>query len=129
MLFIYAMWDSENQRLGFRACTPVGYCLRGLAEMIGFVGPVFLIGTPIYTLYRVAVHSSLWRLCWLFAIPFGLGIVSQLLMWASWRLAVRKQFRYDYETRTIRWIEGGSERLFPDTKQADGGVASPPKIV
>ena len=114
MLFIYPMWDSENQRLGLRACTPVGYSLRGLADLIGFLGLIFLIGAPIYVVYRVVVHSFSWHLCWLFAIPFGLGIIGQVLFMGSLWFAAKKKFCYDDETRTATWTEAGHERAFPE---------------
>ncbi|MBU4271106.1 MAG: hypothetical protein KKE86_06370 [Planctomycetes bacterium] len=117
MLFINPMWDSENQRLGLKACKPVGYFLRGLADLIGFVGLILLVGMPIYVVYRSLAHSFSWHLCWFLLIPFGVGIIGQSLCWISWRLATKKQFHYDWETRTARWIEGGHEQVFPDAKQ------------
>ena len=113
MLFIYPMWDSENQRLGLNACTPVGYALRGFAELIGFLGLILLIGTPIYVVYRVVIQSFSWHICWLFSIPFGVGIISQVLFMISSCLAAKRQFHYDNVTRIATWIEAGREQTFP----------------
>ena len=117
MLFIYPMWDSENERLGLKACTPVGYHLHGLAGLIGFIGLILLVVVPIYMVYRSLAYSFSWHLCWLLLIPFGVGIIGQSFYCISWRLAAKKQFHYDSEARTVRWIERGHEQIFPNAKQ------------
>ena len=38
MLFIYPMWDNESQRIGKQKCTPKGYNLHVIAELLGFIG-------------------------------------------------------------------------------------------
>ena len=34
MLFIHPMWDNESQRIGKQKCTPAGYALHVIAEMV-----------------------------------------------------------------------------------------------
>jgi hypothetical protein len=113
MLFVHPMWDNENQRLGLKACTPFGYLVRSAADLIGFFGLILLLVTPFYMLYRSSTHHFSWRLCWLFFMAFALGVFGRVLYEISWRVAVKKQFQYDYESRTARWIEGEHTQLFP----------------
>lgn len=112
MLFIYPMWDSESQRIGKRKCTPLGYTLHGIAELLGFIGLLLLFAVGSYLAYRSyagTFHSSLFRFM---AVPFILGIIGEGLYWYSWRLATKKGFRYDYETREASWTEGGQRRVY-----------------
>jgi hypothetical protein len=112
MLFIHPMWDNECQRIGKRRCTPVGYALHGIAELIGYLGLLMLIAMPavlVYDWFAGKFHASLW---WLLALPFGLGIVSEGLFAYSWWLAARKGFRYDYERREASWMEAGERRTY-----------------
>ena len=107
MLFFHPMWDNESQRIGKRKCTPLGYLLHGIAELLGFLGLLLLLGVCGYLGYKRVnneLHASLF---WLLAIPFGLGLVSEAMMQVSWVLAARKGFEYDYEHREATWIEHG----------------------
>ena len=114
MLFIHPMWDDESQRIGKQKCTPTGYALHVIAELIGFLGLLILpavLGVLAWKLLAAAFRVSL---LWLLALPFGLGIVSEVLFQYSWRLARRKGFRYDYERREASWLESG-ERTYKYT--------------
>src|SRR5258707_15574371 len=106
MLFIHPMWDSENQRLGLKACTTLGYSLRSAADLLGFIGLFLLIITPFFLLYQIIAHHFLWQLCWLLGIPLAFGILGRVLFEVSWMVAAKKQFHYDCNTRTVKWIEG-----------------------
>jgi hypothetical protein len=112
MLFIYSMWDNESQRIGKQKCTPLGYKLHGIAELLGFVGLLLLLAAGVYLGYRAsrgAFHSSV---LWVFAVPFGLGSVGEVLYWCSWRLAARKGFQYDYDKGQASWLEDGQRRVY-----------------
>jgi hypothetical protein len=112
MLFIHPMWDHESQRIGKQKCTPTGYALHVIAELIGFLGLLFLFAVPVilaWSWLAGTFHASLW---WLFAVPFGLGIVSEVLFQYSWWLALRKGFRYDYERSEASWLEKGERRTY-----------------
>ena len=114
MIFIHPMWDSENQRLGLKACTPFGYFLHEVADGIGFVGLfLLLLGAPAFLFYRAIVHRFSWYLCWWLLVPFAIGIIGRILFEVSWRFAARKHFEYDVQTMTVRWIEAGEARVFP----------------
>jgi hypothetical protein len=93
MLFIHPMWDCEDERLGMKACTPFGYALREIADGIGFIGLILLVAVPVYIAYRVCAHQFLWKTCWLFLIPFTLGVIGRVLYEISWRLARKKRLR------------------------------------
>ena len=112
--FIDPMWDSENERLGLRACTPAGYLLRVVGEPVTALGMILLLGTLAYIVYRAFLGSFAWHLCWLFSIPVSMVIVGGLLLMTSGWLAARKQFHYDDDTMTAKWIEAGQERVFPE---------------
>jgi len=99
------MWDNESQRIGKQKCTPWGYTLHGVAELLGFIGLLFLFGLLVYFIYRSVVQSFQTSLFWLLVIPFGVGIVSRALYDFSWALAVKKGFSYDYDKREASWIE------------------------
>lgn len=106
-MFIYPMWDNESQRIGKQKCTPWGYALHGIAELLGFIGLLLLVGLSVYLIYRAVAQSFETSLFWLLAIPFGFAIVSQALYQFSWVLAARNGFEYDYNKREASWIEHG----------------------
>ena len=116
MLFIYPMWDNESQRIGKQKCTPIGYTLHGIAELLGFIGILLLFAVGAYLGYRRysgTFHSSLF---WLLAVPFVLGLIGECLYRYSWRLAAKKGFHYDYETREASWTEDGQRRVYKWTR-------------
>lgn len=122
MLFIHPMWDHESQRIGKQKCTPAGYALHLIAELIGFLGLLFLFAVPaalVWQWFAGTFHASLW---WLVAVPFGLGIVSEVLFQLSWWLALRRGFRYDYERCEASWLEGSERRTY---KYPAGSGAAP----
>jgi hypothetical protein len=112
MLFFYPMWDSECQRIGKKKCTPLGYRLHGIAELLGFAGLILLIAVAVYLKFRSAGFSFDQQLFWLLSLPFGIGLAGEFLYCYSWRLADRKGFRYDPATHEARWEEDGTVRIF-----------------
>lgn len=113
MLFIHPTWDNESERLGKQKCTPTGYTLHVIAELIGFVGLLLLLATPFMLAWKWlagTLHSSHFWL--LGGVALGLGIVSEILFQFSWWLAIRKGFHYDYENREASWIEAGERRSY-----------------
>ena len=106
------MWDNESQRIGKQKCTPLGYNLHCIAELLGFIGLLLGFGISVYFVYRWIVgtfHSSLF---WLLAVPFGIGLIAEVLFQFSWLLAARKGFRYDYETREASWLQDGKRNVY-----------------
>ena len=112
MIFIHPMWDSENQRLGLKACTPPGYTLVGVGDLIGMLGLLTLLAVPVYVGYKFVAGQFSSGLLWLLLIPLGLGVSGRIIFEVGWALARGKGFRYD-DARTAWWEEGGEVRSFP----------------
>jgi hypothetical protein len=112
MLFIYPMWDNESQRVGKQKCTPLGYMLHGIGELLGFLGLLLLLGVCIYLGYRAFRGTFYTSLFWMLAVPIGLGATGEILYRYSWRLATRKGFEYDYEKCEASWLEDGQRRVY-----------------
>ena len=106
-VFIFPMWDNESQRIGKQKCTPWGYIFHGIAELLGFIGLLLLLGIGVYLGYRGLSGTFRASLFWLLAVPFGIGLVSQAVYHFSWVLAVKRGFEYDYDKREASWIENG----------------------
>lgn len=112
MLFINPMWDNESERIGKQRCTPLGYTLHVISDLIGFLGLLFLLVTGAYLGYRGIVGTFDAGLLWFFVIPFGLDLAGSALFHYSWVLAHRKGFRYDYDAREASWIENGERQTY-----------------
>ncbi len=111
-MFINPMWDSESQRIGKQKCTPRGYWLHAVSDLVGFFALLLLLVTLVYLWVRNSsgtFHDSLW---WLLAVPFGVALGGSLLYGYSWRLAEKKGFRYDYKTCEASWLEDGQRIVF-----------------
>ena len=109
---MHPMWDNESQRLGKQKCTPTGYAIHVIGELLGFFGLLLLIGIIIYLVYKGFAGSFSTALLWLLAVPFGVGFISEFLVQYSWWLALRKGFRYDYDLREASWLEGQIRRYY-----------------
>src|SRR5829696_5856907 len=79
MLFLHPMWDYESQRIGKQRCTPTGYTLHVVAELIGFVGMLLLLGVVALLVWWGIAGDFRSADLWLLALPFGLGIGSEVL--------------------------------------------------
>ena len=91
-------------------CMPVAYKVHGVGELIGFIGLLTLLGTIGYMIYLRNFgdfHASAW---WYLAIPFGIGIVSEIMVQLSWHMVSKTGFKYDYKNRESSWVNG-SERI------------------
>jgi hypothetical protein len=107
MLLIHPMWDHESQRIGKQKCTPTGYAVHVIADLVGFSGLILLFAVPAFLAWNWLTSTFRASLWWLSAVPFGLGLVSEVLFRYSWRLALRKGFRYDYDRCEASWFEKG----------------------
>src|SRR5436190_23146340 len=121
-MFIPRMWFDEVERIGKQRCTPFGYALQGVGELVGFFGLLLLLGVPVYLGYRGVVGTFNWSLLWLLTVPFAIGIVGWIIVAFSWWMAFRKKFHYDHERRQSSWIETGEKRsyTFHDWEAAEG---------
>ena len=116
-LFIYPMWNSENQQLGMKACTPFGYTLRCIADMIGFSGLILLFGISGVLIHRYFLrHPIESRYLLVLLVALVVGFVGRALFEFGWALAAKKKFEYDSQTMTAKWIEDGHERVFPNVR-------------
>ena len=104
-MFINPMWESEVQRIGKRRCTPTGYCLHLISDLIGLLA---LGGTLAMAIYCLILHvrgnfdaSLLWRLL----VPFAAAVIGNLLYHYSWYLAGRRQFQWDREQGFASWVD------------------------
>jgi hypothetical protein len=113
-MFIFPMWDNESERIGKQRCTPLGYALHGVAELLGFIGLLLLPGIAVFLIYRGITSDFRLRLLWLLSVPFALGIFAQVLYRYSWRLASLRKFQYDGDSRTASWEEDGKRVEFKD---------------
>jgi hypothetical protein len=111
-MFIPRTWYDEVERIGKQKCTPFGYALQTVGDLIGLLALLVLLATPIYIIYRGIVGSFHWSLLWLLLSPIALGVLGALIVGSSWQLAKRKQFKYDYERRESTWEEAGEKRSF-----------------
>lgn len=118
-MFVHPMWDNESQRIGKQKCTPLGYTLHVIADLIGAIGLLILFVTGAYLAYRGVSGTFHKTLYWLLAIPFGFALVGQVLFQISWSLAYKRGFEYDYENREASWIEDGERRTYRWDSQWD----------
>lgn len=119
-MFINPMWDNESQRIGKQRCTPAGYTLHGISDLIGLIAIIFLLGVPIYLVYAGVAGHFAWSMLWLLIVPFAIAIVGNLLHSYSWHLADKRQFKYDYDKRISTWIdEDGNQQSYKYGSNAD----------
>jgi len=101
-------------------CTALGYALQAIARVLGSIGfflfPVILIFLIGYKIVFGTFDSSLY---WLFAVPFGVGFIAEILFLTAWFLAGKKDFDYDYETREASWIENGKRITYKWKSEQD----------
>src|SRR5688500_8677767 len=112
MLFIHPMWDSESQRIGKQRCTPTGYNIHVIAGLIGFAGLLLLHVEAVILAWEGLTGTFHAAHLWLLAVPFCLGVISEVLFQYSWWLALRKGFRYDPERLEASWMEAGERRSY-----------------
>ncbi len=119
MLFIHPMWDNESQRIGMQKCTSFGYSLHGYGELIGFLGLLALVVTVGYMVFLAVIGSFGSSSWWLLSIPFGMGIISEVMVQISWMIAKTCGFEYDYEKREASWIEDGKRTYYKYAQQGN----------
>jgi hypothetical protein len=112
MLFIHPMWFHESQRIGKQKCTPTGYAFHVIAELIGFIGLLLLLVAPVVLVWRGVAGTFHAADLWLLAVPFGFGVISEVLFQFSWWLARKKDFHFDYERSEASWMEAGERRTY-----------------
>ncbi len=112
-MFINPMWYDEVQRIGKKLCSPKGYLLHVISDLIGLLAIVCLIVVPVYLIYIGVSGTFTWPKLWLLIVPFAIAIVGNLLYSYSWYLADKRNFKYDYEKRISTWIdESGHQQSY-----------------
>jgi hypothetical protein len=113
------MWDHESQRIGMQKCWPLAYLIHGYGELLGFLGLLGLLGVFGYAIY-VGIFHGLGAITWWFlAVPFGAGIISEIMVQSSWIMVGKRGFKYDYETRTASWDENGEHITYKYAQQGN----------
>jgi len=124
MLFLHPMWDNESQRIGMQKCWPLGYNIHGIGELIGFLGLLALLGAVAYMSYAGLAGSFTSRTWLLLLIPFGMGIISEVMVQTSWAMVARRGFEYDYDKRMASWIDNGKRVTYQYAQQGNSPDAS-----
>lgn len=106
MFCINPMWDNESQRIGKMKCTPMGYNLHVLSDLIGLLGILCFVSIIVFFVVMIIKGSFRPTYFWLLLIPVSLDVVMMIVHAYSWRLASRKGFEYDYESCEASWFEG-----------------------
>ncbi|MGB0596558.1 MAG: hypothetical protein ACPGLY_07715 [Rubripirellula sp.] len=104
-MFINPMWDHESQRVGKQKCTPVGYMLHGISDLIGFIAIICLLGVIIYLAYACIRGEFTIGTRRYLLIPFTLAIPGNVLHSYYWYLADMRHFKYDYGKSTSTWVD------------------------
>lgn len=90
MLFIHPMWLCENQREGMQTCTPLGYKLRVLGDLIGLGGLIMLMVVLGLLILRYFRHQTTSADYCLLLLPFIVGLIGKVLFMLGWHLAAQK---------------------------------------
>jgi hypothetical protein len=114
--FVPRMWSSENERLGLKTCTSLGYRVLYAADLISLMALLLLLAIPSYLIYLRILRRLAPTSWWLLLLPFGAAFMGSLVMIAAWSLARAKGFRYDYASDTAHWIRRGLEMSYPDRR-------------
>ena len=120
MLFIHPMWDNESQRIGMKRCWKTAYLVHAYGELVGFLGLLTLLITVGYMIYSAIFVEFRYSMWWLLSVPFGIGIISEVMVQASWAMVARRGFRYDYHNRVASWVEGGQTVTCKYGQESDG---------
>jgi hypothetical protein len=108
MLYIYPMWDSEAERIGVQKCMPMGSVLRTIAELLGFIAGIGLVGGLIFCF-------KIWY--GVICVSVAIGLIGRVFYTAAQWLAARRGFKYDYETGVASWDENGERVTYGLTSQ------------
>ncbi len=95
------MWLDEVQRIGKRRCTPTGYQLQVISDLIGFSALILLFVIPVFLIVKGTFN---WMSLLFIVLPFAVAFLGDLLYSYSWHLADMKSFKYDYEKRESTWL-------------------------
>ena len=98
-------------------CCPLAYDIHALGELIGFLGLLALLGTLGWMAYLRSVGAFTVQSWWLLTVPFGIGIVSEALVQASWTMVTRRGFKCDYDKSESSWDHDGKRVAYRYAQQ------------
>jgi hypothetical protein len=97
------MWSSENERLGFKQCSPIGYLLTKIA-FVSFISSAILFFIMVFLiLERIFSAEFSVRLFLILLIPLFFLLVGLSFNATANILMKRKRFKYDYESDKCTW--------------------------
>jgi len=111
-MFINPMWDNEVERIGKQKCTPLGYTLHVISDMLGFLGLVTILIIIGVMAWKTIFDTFHYAIFWLFAVPVCMGVLSEVLFKLFWSLALSRGWQYDRENLEASWMEAGERRTF-----------------
>ena len=94
-MFVNPIWQDEVQRIGKQRCTPTGYLLHTISDMIGFVAIILLLTVVCCLIYSGFRGTFTWSQLRFLIIPVATAVVGSLVHAWSWNLADRLDFKYD----------------------------------
>ncbi len=103
MLGVSAMWSSENQRQGFRKCSPLAYILVGLAFVLFIASAVFLVAAIAFILRQCFVVGFSGRVLFILLLPSAAFLLGWSCHMTAWYLVKRKGFVYVYSSDKCSW--------------------------
>lgn len=121
-MYVTRMWFSENERNGFKTCSPTGYHLVSIAGLIGFLGWVLFLLLIAALILSAATRLFSFPTLWLFVVPPAFRFVAQFLDGYGRSLATRKHFEYHYKPDYAAWLEDNMGRTYPPAREKTVGA-------
>ena len=112
MLFVYPMWDSENERLGVQACSKTAYTLRTIAELVGALSLYLLIFIIIFIIYKFIIEEYTHQLLYFIFIPFLIGTICEILFQTALKKLSSVSYGFDTSTGITTWVENNQKKSY-----------------
>jgi len=97
------MWSSENERLGFKNCSPFGYFLMQLAFVLFVATLIFLVAAVGMIVMSGFSSGISLRLLLPLILPVGTGLAGLFCHRAAQSLVAQRGFVYDYSSDQCNW--------------------------
>ena len=69
------IWSSENERLGLKSCTPIGYGIICLSDLFCVAAQILLVTLPLYLIFLAVNGRFAANSWWLLLLPFAYCIL------------------------------------------------------
>ena len=106
------MWSDEVERIAFKRCTPAGYALRLVGDVLRFISLTALFAMLAYLVFRAFAGTLAAQWFGMLIVPFLFGLAGTLAAGVSRRLARRNGFAYSYEQRAASWTANGMQHAY-----------------